>query len=238
VDDLLTKPFSLDELSAALEKARRKVNPQRPERNVQADLRRLDHELAAPMAHMAAYLEMMEQGLFGPLGLVQAGKLSSLQLGLRRALLGLTALRLGGGEAFTRPRLEQLQAEGLFRLVLNEFHLDFERRGVSVVLCVPESLPPVLVDRHGAYLAFETLLASVLLNARPGQSLRLQWELEARGLHLELHGEAAKGSTDDSLWQDLPRLDDHWLEQAGLAQLRPSPGVVRIHFLNMRSAGD
>jgi CheY-like chemotaxis protein len=238
IDDLLTKPFSLQELSGSLEKARRRQAPARPERNLQADLRRLDHELAAPLSHMATYLDMMEQGLFGPVGMVQAGKLSSLQLGLRRALLGLTALRLGGGEAFARPRLERLQAEGLFRLVLNEFHLDFERRGVSVVTCVPQSLPMVLVDRHGAYLAFETVLASVLLNARPGQTLRLQWEATRQDLVLELQGDAVQGNPEDNLWLDLPRLDDHWLEQAGLGQDRSSPERIRLRFLNLRPEGD
>lgn len=226
VDDLLTKPFSLLELQGALDKAR--AAPVGLPSTVPTDLRRLDHELAAPLAHLASYLDMMEQGLFGPLGLVQGAKLASMQLGLRRALLALAGARLRAGEAL-RSRPETLQADSLFRLVFNEFHLDFERRGVSVVQSVPPNLPLVRVDRHAAYLAFEALLAGLLLRAHPGQVLRMQWRLADAQVTLELAVDGEDPS-EDGLWQDLPGLDWAWLGLAGLEMEAPDPRRLKLRF--------
>jgi CheY-like chemotaxis protein len=237
VDDLLTKPFSLQELGVALEKARH-WKPGGPHHPSSPDLRRLQHELSAPMSHMAAYLEMLEQGLFGPLSLPQAGKLATMQLGLRRSLMALNALRLGGQDAFHRARLELVQPEGLFHLVLNEFHLDFERRGVSVRQSVPSALPGVLLDRHGACVAFEASLAGLLLRARSGQLLHLQWEHRGPSLVLDMScGGDEPASDDEALWNDLPSLDSRWLEPAGLALEHWSGHRVRLRFLDTRDDG-
>jgi DNA-binding response OmpR family regulator len=237
VDDLLTKPFSLQELGLALEKARQ-WRPGNTLSQSRADLRRLEHELSAPMSHMAAYLEMLEQGLFGPLSLPQAGKLATLQLGLRRSLMALTAQRLGGRDAFHRARLELLQPEALFHLVMNEFHLDFERRGVSVLKGLQGALPGVLLDRHGACAAFEAALANLLLRARSGQVFRLQWEHRSPSLVLDLSCGADEGAGDEeALWNDLPSLDSRWLEPAGLALDHWSGHHVRFRFLDPRDAG-
>jgi hypothetical protein len=187
---------------------------------------------------MAAYLEMLEQGLFGPLSLPQAGKLATLQLGLRRSLMALTAQRLGGRDAFHRARLELLQPEALFHLVLNEFHLDFERRGVSVRQGIQGPLPGALLDRHGACAAFEASLASLLLRARSGQVLRLQWEHRGPSLVLDLSCGVDEGPGDgEALWNDLPSPDSRWLEPAGLALDHWSGHQVRLRFLDTRDAG-
>jgi CheY-like chemotaxis protein len=234
VDDFLTKPFTLQELRQALS-ARGGSNPRNGGdggNGAWLTLKRLRHELAAPSVRMVAYADMLGDGLFGSLTPAQAAKVESMRRTLRRMARTLAAAPVPLAEGFPRPRLERMNPEGLLKSVMDEFHLDFERRGVGITHRTEDQLPLVLADRQGVHSALEHLLSNLLLRLKTGSTLRLWWEVSPESLTLRLRFEPVVGDSDPTL----PPLDGMWLEQAGMTQPPvDTDGDLILRFIHIRA---
>lgn len=232
VDDFLTKPFTLQDLKRALSSRGSSGRSGGADAARQASwqtLTRLRHELAAPAGRLMAYAEMLDQGLFGPLGPAQAAKIMAMQQSAARIAGALAASQHAGSAAFHTPRLERMRPEALVRGMLDEFDLDFERRGIAVSQLLDHALPEVLADRRCAHAALEALFSTLLLLIPQGGALHMDWTLDAGTLVLGLACglEPAPGTA--------PALEALWLEQAGLA-LDPPGNCARpcLRFLHPR----
>jgi DNA-binding response OmpR family regulator len=182
-DEYLTKPLLLKELRSAVDAglSRRFNSPNQGAGSGQVSMERLAYEMNGPLRRMRADLEILDLGRLGPLNDQQNAKVRAVQAGLRKVLRALQDLQANGGGADPEVYLEALDPEALLRQVQLGYLVDFERKGVSIIQSLPRGLSMVWSDRRHAAAVIEVALCSCLSLARPGSSVRLDWQVLGSG---------------------------------------------------------
>ncbi len=233
VDDYLVKPVNLGELSSAVNAGlnRKKFRHEADSGPGQEMVDRFYHEISAPLTVLRAYLDMFSEGRFGPLTSVQENKMTVIKRNMGQMVRVLRGFHRKPEAAESRPSLEAFEPGEVLREVQQNFFLDFERRGVNVVLALPSGLPKVEADRRQALLILEAIFGSCLTQARFGMTLRIQWQKTSGSLLLQfrLEGWKPEAGGEEPL---IPAFDEKMLEAAGFRLHREGGGAFHaLHFL-------
>ncbi len=188
VDDYLLKPVQPEDLTSVLNSALARHRLRGQDRiSVQSGLaREFYQELWSPLNLLRTYLDMFEQGTFGYLSGLQKEKHALMRQATQQILFTLRRFPdrvLKGGDGQGR---EALDAPALLEEVLGRFHLDFERRGGSILAARPAGLPRAWCRAAEARRVLEGLVGQCLLQCRPGAALRISWRRGEGGLVLEM----------------------------------------------------
>ena len=169
------------------------------------------HEVSAPFVVMRAYMDMFAEGRFGPLTTVQQEKILVMQQNMRRAV---AALREYSKTDENRYQRKTLNPAELLQQVQKEFFLDFERRGLSVVVQQPGELPAVNADPDQTLMVIQAVLGCCLYCARYSSTLTIQWQRSENELSL-LFSLEPDGRLE-FCEETTPRFWQQALEQSGL----------------------
>jgi ActR/RegA family two-component response regulator len=234
VDDYLCKPVRLEELHSAVRGglARRRFRIASRGDHADALLDRFYHEVSAPMTLLRAYLDMFGEGRFGPLSAIQSSKMESIRRNMQSVVGAMRASHLRRSELPPQSSRQTIDPGLLLGEVQKTFYLDFERRGVNVVMGLPSSLPRVEADLRQASMVMEAILGNCLVNARFGMTLRIRWIQAPEQLVLQLRLEGMEDALG-SLEPDLAAFDPAALAKGGLAlESRPQDGLSELVFLH------
>jgi two-component system sensor histidine kinase/response regulator len=187
--DILAKPFTPDELRAAMSKASEQVALQRQVRANAEEKRRirfefvsvLAHELKAPLAAVEGYLLAMEAGSLGP-------SLESYQPMIARSLVRLGGMRklvddlldLTRIESGQRRReLERTDVREVAQASIEMVREEAAARGIAIELRAGKALP-MMGDRGELELVFNNLLTNAVKYNRDGGRVRVELEAAER----------------------------------------------------------
>jgi DNA-binding response OmpR family regulator len=238
VDDYLLKPVNLEELNSAVKggMARRQFLKNSGSDPATALTDRFYHEVSAPLTVLRAYLDMFSEGRFGPLTMVQENKMEVVKRNMQQVVKVLRGFHHRIEDYPVHGKKEALDPAALLREVQQGFFLDFERRGVNVVLGIPSSLPTVIADRRQASMLMEAMIGNCLAKARFGMNMRVRWVQNPNDLSLQFrlepwpHGEAQE--------KEFPAFDAEALAAGGLSfESHPDKGLSSLVFLNMKGRG-
>jgi DNA-binding response OmpR family regulator len=236
VDDYLCKPINLEELNSAvrggLARRRFKGSTGAADEASAALADRFYHEVSAPLTVLRAYLDMFAEGRFGPLTMVQENKMEVVKRNMQQVVKVLRGFHNRIEDAPVASQRELLDPAALLRELQQTFFLDFERRGVNVVLSLPASLPEVEADRRQARMLMEALIGNCLANARFGMSMHVRWIQGARELGLQFRLEPwSLGATED---RGFPAFSADALALGGLGlQSQPELGICTLSFFRL-----
>ena len=236
VDDYLCKPVDLEELNSAvkggLARRRFRVGSRADGGDALAD--RFYHEVSAPLTVLRAYLDMFAEGRFGPLTMVQDSKMEVVKRNMRQVVKVLRGFHQRREEFPLDVKREALDPAALLRDVQKAFFLDFERRGVNVVLGLPSNLPKVEADPRQAAMLMEALIGNCLANARFGMTMRVRWIQNPEEVILQFRLEVVEGrGGQDREEKGFPAFDHKALAEGGLGlETRFEEGLSNLIFLH------
>jgi DNA-binding response OmpR family regulator len=240
VDDYLLKPIKLDELDVAVKggMARRRFRGGGAGGGADPGAALADrfyHEVSAPLTVLRAYLDMFAEGRFGPLTMVQEEKMQVVKDNMQQVVRVLRGFHDRIEDVPAPGSRESLDPAALLREVQKAFFLDFERRGVNVVLSLPSQLPKVEAERRQAVMLAQALIGNCLANARPGMTMRVRWILKPGELALQFRLEPWNGAAKEDL--GFPAFDGGALAEAGLRiENNPSEGMCNLVFSSLSKA--
>lgn len=175
--DLLAKPFTPEELWAAVDKAARHLLLQRQARHLAAERRKvrfeflsvLAHELKSPLAAVQSYLCVLQEwgGCEQPAEHRRIVDRSLLRIdGMRKLILDLLDLtRIESGQK--ARRIENIQLDRMAADALDAVRLEAERRDIRVILHA-EGGPEMQADRGEIGMVFNNLVSNAIKYNRNG----------------------------------------------------------------------
>jgi signal transduction histidine kinase len=175
VDDYITKPFDEEDLLIAVRaKLSRWGDLRRLRDEEMADLKlkillALSHEFRTPLAYILNYTEMLEMDS----GALTPEEFRQFMQGIRKGASRLNRLvedfimlvELETGEAVTAYRLRRHQisdTSAWLRVIGRGHQMAAERRGLKLIIDVPERLPPILADESYLGDAISRLLDNAI----------------------------------------------------------------------------
>ncbi len=233
VDDYLLKPINLAELNSAVTGglARRRFRGQASADPGAGLADRFYHEVSAPLTVLRAYLDMFAEGRFGPLTMVQESKMEVVKKNMKQVLKVMRGFHHRIEDLPPEAKLEDLEPGALLRDVQQAFFLDFERRGVNLILGLPHALPKVQADRRQAIMLMEALIGICLGLAKFGMTLRIRWIKNASNLTLQFRLEP--WTYDDGPEMGIPVFDLRALAAAGMSlDTNADTGTFNLVFVN------
>jgi len=184
----------------------------------------LSHEFRTPLTSMNMSLDILNQGLLGPLNsrqkeLMDATKADCLRLTrLARELLQLSKLESGKLEFGN----QELDIRSLIESVTRAMHLQFHEKGVQLTAVLPDHLPHPVADEQHVISVLTNLTSNALKYTTPGGMVTIQAREQQNGcLCISVH-DTGEGIARE----DISRIFDRFV------QVKPSasaaPGSVGL----------
>lgn len=231
-DEYLTKPLQLKQLRQAVDTGLARIHglAGQPVAPGLVSLERLAYEMSAPLQRMRADLELLDLGRLGPLNHLQGEKVQAVQGILRQVLGSLHELQADPQAKALDVYLEALDPESLLRPVQAGYLQDFERKGVHIIQSLPKGLPLVWTDRRHASAMIDLALCSCLSLARPGGTVKLDWQMQGGSPSLGLSVvDCTASSSGASAWPLAAELGAY--SRANIRVEAEAPGCrLWIHF--------
>jgi signal transduction histidine kinase len=246
VDDYITKPFDEEDLLIAVRaKLSRWGDLRRLRDEEMADLKlkillALSHEFRTPLAYILNYTEMLEMDS----GALTPEEFRQFMQGIRKGASRLNRLvedfiklvELETGEAVTAYRLRRHQisdTSAWLRVVGHGYQAAAERRGLKLIIDIPERLPPLLADESYLGDAIGRLLDNAIKFSKVDSKwVRLKAEADASKLKIivEDQGVGIPEREIPSLFSVFHQVDRAKHEQQGTGSgLAICKGLLDLH---------
>jgi two-component system NtrC family sensor kinase len=141
----------------------------------------VSHDLRSPLTAVLGYVELVERA--GPVNDLQKQFIRRVQGSVHNITRLIDDLvNLGRIEAGFDTRKENLQIERIIRYSAEGFKKQFAERGHSLVLEIPDGLPPILGNPVQIRQAVDHLLENSIKYTPPGGTITLHVEIEEKQL--------------------------------------------------------
>ncbi|GAB4426616.1 MAG: hypothetical protein Kow0031_06430 [Anaerolineae bacterium] len=146
------------------------------------------HELRTPLTSIIGYLEMVLDGVYGPLTANQRHGLEVASRGATRVknitdkLLMATRIETGNIETFP----QRIDLPKLVNQVLTEFELQVAAKGQQLAMTAAGNLPPALCDLNLTCQVIANLVSNAVKYTPPGGEISVLVEQSSEGRYLQL----------------------------------------------------
>ena len=177
---------ALAERASAL--ARANIELEKLHRSKDEFIATVSHELRTPLVTGMGYIELLLEGLLGPVAASMNEKMSVALKNLKRLSRLIDNIldfqRLSRRDFTEVPKFSVIDPAGLLRETATEFVMRSGRSPSTVRTEVPDTLPAIRADRDMLSRAVSKLLDNAARHAGPEARITLRAETEARGVRI------------------------------------------------------
>jgi signal transduction histidine kinase len=160
----------------------------------------VSHEFRTPVTSINMSVDILTQGILGPLNdrqkeLVESAREDCRRLTkLARELLQLSKLESGR----LQIRNEELDVRAVVESSVRSMQLQFQERNVTLSLDIPDSLPHLMADEQQLTWVITNLLTNALKYTPPGGSVSIRATPEATGIRVDVQ-DTGQGISKENL---------------------------------------
>ncbi|NOZ27571.1 MAG: PAS domain S-box protein [Chloroflexi bacterium] len=160
----------------------------------------VSHELRTPLTLIKGYVELLKEGLLGPLTAAQVEAVTTLDVQSERLRYMVDRLLMLQTLDVTAVQATELRLEPLLHKAIRAWETRSEESGVQFLIDVPPDLPPLVADSHLLYQVLCNLIDNAVKFSPGGGQVRIRVWVEQEAVLMAISDQGV-GIPPDKLEQ-------------------------------------